>query len=343
MIATPFPFTIHMDSVDIYVPALGGDLHERTDTVRTNRIGLGGANLRERTAAGYIIPNPPLLKPWRGYFLKNNIKQQVQLFFPKQDDNFPIVAPVPIAPMAAGLDWKIDIAARSGELEVPPTTLGTSEAALPGYDRLDWELPPPMQGDLRIVFQRDKDFGQAGDYLTDIRPTLTESESWSFTVQPGESRAIELSFGGLADIPETYDVILTDVEGRAKQNLRTEAVYRFIASEDRHFELTVTPKATGPAALLPTKYELYQNLPNPFNPQTLIKYDLPEAANVRLEVFNILGQKVTTLVDRHEAAGPKSALWDGTDAAGNKVSSGIYLYKIIAGDYKAAKKMMLVK
>jgi hypothetical protein len=196
---------------------------------------------------------------------------------------------------------------------------------------------------LRIVFQRDKEFGQAGDYLTDIRPTLTESESWSFTLQPGESRAIELSFGGLADIPETYDVILTDIEGRAKQNLRLEAVYRFIASNDRHFELTVTPKATGQAALLPTKYELHQNLPNPFNPQTLIKYDLPEEALVRLEVFNILGQKVATLVDRYEAAGPKSVLWDGTDAAGNKVSSGIYLYKIIAGDYKAAKKMMLVK
>ena len=343
MIATPFAFTIHMDSVDVLVPAVDAQLHERTDTVRTNRIGLGGANLRERTAAGYIVPNPPLLKPWRGYFLKNNIKQQVYLYFPKQDDNFPISAPVPIAPLAASLGWKIDIAARSGELEVPPVTLGASEAALLGYDRLDWELPPPMSGDLRIVFQRDKEFGQAGDYLTDIRPTLIESESWSFTVQPGESRAIELNFGDLADVPEGFDVILTDVEGRAKQNLRLEPSYYFIASVDRHFELTVTPKTTGQTALLPTKYELYQNLPNPFNPQTLIKYDLPQAANVRLEVFNILGQKVVTLVDRYEAAGPKSALWDGTDAKGAKVASGIYLYKIIAGEYSATKKMMLVK
>ncbi|MGH8004990.1 MAG: FG-GAP-like repeat-containing protein [Limisphaerales bacterium] len=343
MIATPFAFTIHMDSVPIYVPALGGDIHERTDTVRTNRIGLGGANLRERTASGYIVPNPPLLKPWRGYFLKNNIKQQVFLFYPKQDDNFPATAPPASKALAAGLDWKIDISARSSELEVPPITVGTSKAALSGCDGLDWELPPPMAGDLRLVFQRGKEFGQAGDYLSDIRPSLTETETWGFTVSPGSARAIELSFGGLADIPETYDVILTDVEGRAKQNLRLEPVYRLIASDDRHFNLTVTPKTTGQTALVPTRYELYQNLPNPFNPQTLIKYDLPEAANVRLEVFNILGQKVTTLVNRYEAAGPKSALWDGTDAAGNKVSSGIYFYKLSAGDYIATKKMMLVK
>ncbi len=343
MIATPFAFTIHMDSVDIFVPALGGDIHEGTDTVRTNRIGLGGANLRERTASGYIVPNPPLLKPWRGYFLKNSIKQQVQLFFPKKDDNFPLTAPPAPKAIAAGLDWKIDIAARSGELEIPPTTLGTSKAALPGYDQLDWELPPALPGDLRVVFQRGKDFGAKGDYLTDIRPTLTESEVWSFTVQPGGTRAIELNFGGLADIPEDYDVILADKEGRAKQNLRLEPVYHLIASGDRHFELTVAPKTTGQTVLMPTKYDLHQNFPNPFNPQTLIKYDLPEAATVQLDVFNILGQKVTTLVNRFEAAGPKSVVWNGTDELGAKVSSGIYFYKISTDDFSATKKMMLVK
>ncbi len=183
----------------------------------------------------------------------------------------------------------------------------------------------------------------AGDYLTDIRPTLTESETWSFTVEPGGTRAIEMNFDGLADISDNYDVILTDKEGRAKQNLRLEPVYRFIASNDRHFELTVAPKTTGQMALLPTKYDLHQNFPNPFNPQTLIKYDLPEAANVRLEVFNILGQKVTTLVNQFEAAGPKSVVWDGTDGRGAKVASGIYFYKIAAGDFLATKKMMLVK
>lgn len=342
MVATPFAFTIHLDSVDVFVP-FDGNRHEIGDPIRDNRIGSGNTNLRERTATGYAVPNPPLLKPWKGYFLKNNGPEPVLLLFPKEDDNFPATAPPAPKGYTAGLDWKIDITAKSGELEIPPTTLGTSKVALREYDRLDWELPPAMHGDLRVVFQRGTDFGAKGDYLTDIRPTLTERETWEFTVEPGGTRAIELSFDGLVDIPEDYDVILTDREGRAKQNLRLEPVYRLIASDDRHFELTVAPKTTGQTALLPTKYDLHQNFPNPFNPQTLIKYDLPEAATVRLDVFNILGQKVTTLVNRFEAAGPKSVVWNGTDELGAKVSSGIYFYKISTDDFSATKKMMLVK
>lgn len=344
MIATPFAFTINLDSVPIYVPAVDVQLHEVTDSIRTNRIGQGATFLRERTATGYIAPSPPYLKPWRGYFLKNNVKQQVYLLFPKKDDNLPLAAPpAPARPIAVGLDWKIDVSAKSGEIETPPATLGTSKAAKEGYDQMDWELPPPLPGDMRVVFQRGKDFGAKGDYMTDFRPTLTAAESWTFTVQPGETRAIELSFDGLADVPADYDLILTDREGRTRQNLRTEPVYRFIASEDRHFELAVAPKTAGQTALLPTKYELYQNMPNPFNPQTLIKYDLPEAVNVRLEVFNILGQKVKTLVNGYETAGPKSVVWDGTDVSGNKAASGIYLYKITAGSYAAVRKMTFLK
>ncbi len=343
MIATPFSYTVHMDSVDIVVPAVDTDIHE-LDSVRTNRIGLGSANFRERTATGYIAPSQPLLKPWRGYFLRNNIANQIILLFPKQDGNFPATAPSIPQGFAAGLDWKIDIAAKSGDWVTPPTTVGTSKNAQKGYDQLDWELPPALEGDLRVSFKRGKDFGVPGDYLTDIRPTLAESESWSFSVQPGTNRAIELNFDGLNEVPEDYDLILADVEGRTKQNLRIEPVYRFIASVERHFTLTITPKNPGSAAaLMPTTYELYQNLPNPFNPQTLIKYDLPEAADVKLDVFNILGQYVATLVNAYQAAGPKSVLWDGTDAGGAKVASGFYFYKFTAGDFSAVKKMLFLK
>jgi hypothetical protein len=342
MIATPYPYSVHFDSIDILLP--DSTFHEVTDTVRANRIGTGGANLRERTATGYGAPSPPILKPWRGYFLKNNLNQQVVLLFPKQDDGFPSTAPPHPPAIAAGLDWKIDITAKSGDWLTPPTTLGASKGARREYDRLDWELPPPLAGDLRVSFPRGKDFGVPGDYLTDIRPPLAESETWDFAVQPGENRAIELNFEGLNEVPADYDLILTDVEGRSKQNLRIEPVYRFIASVERHFALAVMPKNPGgAAALMPTTYELYQNLPNPFNPQTLIKYDLPEAADVKLDVFNILGQKIATLVNTYQAAGPKSVVWDGTDAGGAKVASGVYFYKINAGSYSATKKMMFIK
>jgi len=89
---------------------------------------------------------------------------------------------------------------------------------------------------------------------------------------------------------------------------------------------------------VPDEYGLSQNYPNPFNPTSEIKFSLPEAIFVRLEVYNIMGQLVTTLVDRQMEAGAHSVTWDGREAA-----SGIYLYRLRAGDFTETKKMVLLK
>ena len=96
-------------------------------------------------------------------------------------------------------------------------------------------------------------------------------------------------------------------------------------------------------SLLPTKFELAQNYPNPFNPVTTIKYALPERSRVRIEVLNILGQRVKTLVNSEQAAGRYTIAWDGTDSHGTPVATGIYFYRLKAGDYVDTKKMMLLK
>ncbi|MEE9555432.1 MAG: S8 family serine peptidase [candidate division Zixibacteria bacterium] len=94
---------------------------------------------------------------------------------------------------------------------------------------------------------------------------------------------------------------------------------------------------------LPTAYNLSQNYPNPFNPTTEIDFALPENGHVTLEVFNVLGQKVRTLVDEDMNAGYQSITWMGDDEQGNNVSSGIYLYKLEAGDKTFTKKMLMLK
>lgn len=94
----------------------------------------------------------------------------------------------------------------------------------------------------------------------------------------------------------------------------------------------------GPLNLIPDKYRLYQNYPNPFNPVTEISFDLPHAGDVKLEIFNIMGQKVTTLVDKGLSAGHHKVEWDAYAQA-----SGVYFYKITAGNYVETKKMMLLK
>jgi len=93
----------------------------------------------------------------------------------------------------------------------------------------------------------------------------------------------------------------------------------------------------------PTTFNLSQNYPNPFNPVTNFKFSLPQASHVKIEIFNILGQKVKTLVDEDMKAGSFVVDWDGKDQRGVEASSGIYFYRIVAGDFSSVKRMVLLK
>ncbi len=95
--------------------------------------------------------------------------------------------------------------------------------------------------------------------------------------------------------------------------------------------------------ILPTAFTLDQNFPNPFNPTTTIEFDLPKASYVTLSVYNVLGQKVTDLVNTTLGAGRKRVEWDGTDGAGRTVESGVYFYRISADGFSMTRKMMLLK
>ena len=97
----------------------------------------------------------------------------------------------------------------------------------------------------------------------------------------------------------------------------------------------------------PHQYFLYQNYPNTFNPTTTIQYQLPSDSKVRIEIYNILGQRVRTLINRKQKAGVYKTTWDGRNAYGSRVASGLYIYRIKAEagskTFLQAKKMLLVK
>ncbi len=92
----------------------------------------------------------------------------------------------------------------------------------------------------------------------------------------------------------------------------------------------------------PKKFALYQNYPNPMNAHTIIKYDLPKDCLVTLEIFNLLGQKVRTLVHGYQTAGSKLVSWDGKNEAGEPVAAGSYIYLMKAGDFQQSKRMVLL-
>ena len=95
--------------------------------------------------------------------------------------------------------------------------------------------------------------------------------------------------------------------------------------------------------LMPSRFELQQNYPNPFNPATVIAYSVPKAAKVRITVYNISGQQVAMLVDAHHPAGNYQIVWPALDTAGRILPSGIYLYRMEAGEFTAMKKLLFLK
>ena len=95
--------------------------------------------------------------------------------------------------------------------------------------------------------------------------------------------------------------------------------------------------------ILPEEYALSQNYPNPFNPSTIIKYALPEASGISLLIYNIMGQEVMRLDESNVSPGYYEKTWNGRTQAGVPVSSGMYIYRLIAGDFVQTRKMVLLK
>ena len=120
-------------------------------------------------------------------------------------------------------------------------------------------------------------------------------------------------------------------------DLRRGPVARATTDAEGYFAL-----ASLGSSALPQGFALGQNYPNPFNPSTIIPYQLPTATPVRLEVFNVLGQRVATLVNEEQSAGFHAAAWDATNAAGQAVAAGVYMYRLTAGGEQHTRRMVLV-
>ncbi len=99
----------------------------------------------------------------------------------------------------------------------------------------------------------------------------------------------------------------------------------------------------GKGNSIPSSFELTQNYPNPFNPSTTIRYKVPQTSKITITIFNILGQKVRTLVDGVVSAGNHQVKWDGRNALGNEVSSGIYLLRMRADNFTQTRRMVLMR
>jgi hypothetical protein len=156
---------------------------------------------------------------------------------------------------------------------------------------------------------------------------------------------------------EVYVAAFGDVAS-SEGNLGLELIFRAKSEiEDSYIEISsgaiqdgsyginqITTPTSVRIETRPDVYALQNNYPNPFNPETTIKYQLPEAGEVTLEIYNMLGQVVNTLVNDYQTAGRYVIQWDATNNNGQSLSSGVYFYRISAGgEFQSIKKMLLLK
>jgi hypothetical protein len=193
--------------------------------------------------------------------------------------------------------------------------------------RLEWNddiwlnhLPYLQCTAVEVVPKAASLVGAVHNHDGNVSELLTTQDDDRVTLKPGQQ--IELTFEAP---PE-------------RANLTRYLVLRAVG----RYEAFANGENTQPPSV-PGGFEFAQNYPNPFNPRTTFSFGLPEASHVTLEIFNILGQKVVTLIDQQQPAGRHVYEWDGLTDGGQEVSSGVYLARLTAGTFTSTKKMVVTR
>ena len=290
--------------------------------------------------------NQKVLQPWDGYWIFNpdtgfsylifrpiessgilKIKSaQIQL----KDDEF-------LIQLKANID-KTDIVDQQN-------FVGMLEIAENGNDKFDVLAPPAINNNLNFNIV-------SGDtaYAENIVASSKDGAYWDIKLSSkfkDKNLVVELN---KSSIPKDFQIWFLD-----KDRLLSIPIYEnklnilLPQSGNGNYRLIVgneefAKKHSENIPLAPLEYSLSQNYPNPFNPSTSINYQLKELSTVTMEVFNILGQKIKVLIDNQvENPGQYRVIWDGTNQTGNRVATGVYIYRIRANSFVSSKKMILMK
>jgi len=176
---------------------------------------------------------------------------------------------------------------------------------------------------------------QVVDWLTGESTWLSALPSQG-DVPPGSEQVVTVTLDASALLPGEYGLIM---------EISSSDPVNPVVSVPVHLSVnSLTASGIDPEnGDIPTSYALHPNYPNPFNPVTTIRYDLPKTARVSLVVYNVKGEKVRELVSRDQPQGRYEVLWDGRDIAGSPAASGVYFFKLVAGEFVETRKMVLLK
>lgn len=247
-----------------------------------------------------------------------------------------------------------------GLMNAPHVLLYAADGHVPEFydDALVWEDATPVlaNGDVLDINATLTGLGNnnapgmiAGTVRNDLGQGISGVLVTIRDVSSGQVIGYDFSDGqGGYQIAGVHDGALTVQASKISYISEAQSVQMNTSSGNMmmvNFDLSNSPLGLELAseAWVPSQLELGQNYPNPFNPETRIRFGLPQAQQVRLVIYNILGQTINTLVDENLSAGSYEYTWNGSDARGQQVASGIYLYSLETGSGKIVRKMLLTR
>jgi len=179
----------------------------------------------------------------------------------------------------------------------------------------------------------------------------SDQVTYKFQVSSGNLSIIAFADTGATTVTMTYQDLLDALNAGGVEQITGDWTILATDGQDttaasngpRNLTIDATTVEITDETNLPQQFTLEQNYPNPFNPTTTIRYAIPKPAQVSIAVYNILGKRIATLLNKHQSAGRYSVVWNGRNEQGRKVSTGIYFYRIEANNYSAMKKMVIAK
>jgi hypothetical protein len=365
MIGNPFNFPVAWDSMTVGTLTMA----EAESTTVEPPIGWV-------VGAGYQY-GVRTLEPFDGYWVKNVTASSVTLKIPPVEADDGSAPTVELIAQRSESAWRLGIAASSAEVVDRHNYIGMQDAARTAWDRFDRSEAPISPGNaLSLYFSHDDWEGRPGYYSVDIRgrdeslkgnPVLdlvAEPDAWgqvwyfdvakNFSHEPAGDK-ITLEFSGIEGPPREAKLYLIDRHLDRLIDLRQQTIYSFflakrdvVPEDDARFAVLVGSEAFidshgDELPRLPTTTALHQNYPNPFNPSTVIRYELAQAGRVDLRIYDARGALVKVVEAGHRPPGRYEVGWGGENKRGAMVASGVYFYRLTAGDKTLTKKMVLLK
>ena len=337
-VGSPFAFEIEWDQV----------VSEQKDSLEVFSWGgqSWGDNLAKLGWTPRVNANFTMV-PYGGYYIHNRTSQPIDITFLPAP---PTGTPAQFAKTSSEEGWQIELVAETAR-SFDVNIAGMNSAARAGKDRLDYPNPPSVETEfVSLHFRRDWT-GAEAQYSSDFRPLNPEGDVWYFTVNSAR-RQVEFYLKGMDALPGHFVTTVFDAKYRVRYDLlafENVTLRDLSPGEENRFVLLAGTADFVENALenveifRPADFQLLQNYPNPFNPETFIRYQLAVSGQIRIDVFNVLGQRVNTLANGFQEAGYYELRWDGRDAAGMEAGSGVYFYRLKAGNFTQTKKMLKLK